>query len=502
MTRRHILDIYLPGILFIPNGRRADKDVTVKPRFLARLRLPPHNRPVTLLLVALAAFLGAVAMQKSVLLKRPQGDLKVFCCAGWAVRQGGQLLYTVRDDNGWHYHYPPTFAILMAPLADPPRRDLALSAASALGASTSPGGGGALQAACALAASPAATGAPPSPQIPYPVTVAIFYLLNLVCLAVAVRLTLSAVRDRRSLSWRHAVLPVLVCLPAVGMTLVRGQVQLLLLALLAGFLAGLVRGRRLAAGLCLAGAICLKIFPAYLLVVPVVRRDGRCLAGCLLGLVGGLVVLPVAAVGPEATARLYVDRAHFVTSVFRTEGSTRPGAGEMLDATRTHSQSFQVVLHKTLHLLEDETPPLPGAGVRVAHWLLAAVLTLAALARGRVREEEGLPLAQRVALLMLLMILACPVCHLHYFTLAVPLVAVLHVPRRLPGRGVAFAAFLAALGVAMLPRLDFLGDVGLPMYAALALGVLGWRAWPGEGRKATIWVPGGCVPRERELVLE
>src|SRR5262245_47643508 len=403
-------------------------------------------------------------MHKSVGLSRPQGDLRVFCCAGWAIRQGGQLLYQVRDDNGWHYHYPPTFAILMAPLADPPRRDLCLSMASAMGVAGNPGGYGGLQAACALAASPAATGAPPSPHVPYAAPVAIFYLFNLGCLVVAVGLVRVALRDEEhsGLPRGHQYLPLLLCAPAIGLTLARGQVQLLLLVLLAGFFAGLVRGKRFVAGLCLAGAICLKIFPAYLLLVPLVRRDGRCLAGCVVGLLAGLVVLPVAAIGPQATARLYLDRADFVTSVFRTEGSNRPGAEEMLDATATHSQSFQVVLHKTLHLGAEETPALPAAWVRATHWILAIVLTLAVCLPGNMRDEQGLALARRVALLTLLMILACPVCHLHYFTLALPVVAVLLVPATLPGRGVVLAGFLGAVSLSLLPGLGWLHDLGLP----------------------------------------
>ena len=46
-------------------------------------------------------------------------DLQVYLRAAWAVRSGADL-YTIIDDNQWHYHYPALFAILMTPLADPP----------------------------------------------------------------------------------------------------------------------------------------------------------------------------------------------------------------------------------------------------------------------------------------------------------------------------------------------------------------------------------------------
>ena len=43
----------------------------------------------------------------------------------------------------------------------------------------------------------------------------------------------------------------------------------------------------------------------YLFAYPAWRRDRRVLAGCLLGLLAGLVVVPVAALGPKQTAEQY-----------------------------------------------------------------------------------------------------------------------------------------------------------------------------------------------------
>src|SRR5439155_631464 len=101
--------------------------------------------------------------------------------------------------------------------------------------------------------------------------------------------------------WWLRVIPVLVCIAPIGHTLMRGQTNLMLLLFVGGLVAALLRRQRCQAGLWLAAAICLKIFPAYLLLVPVLRRDGRCLAGCGLGLVIGLGLLPVAALGPART---------------------------------------------------------------------------------------------------------------------------------------------------------------------------------------------------------
>ena len=59
------------------------------------------------------------------------------------------------------------------------------------------------------------------------------------------------------------LIPVLACLVPIGHSLMRGQTNLLVLALLCGTLAAAFRRRSLLAGLCLSGAICIKIYPAF-----------------------------------------------------------------------------------------------------------------------------------------------------------------------------------------------------------------------------------------------
>lgn len=399
------------------------------------------------LLVVILAF-GALVTYRSTCLDRPHGDLRVYCRAAWAIREGGTDLYRITDDNGWHYHYPPAFAILMTPFADPPGgQDLASSIWA----------------------------------IPYPVTVVLIYLLNLACLGWAVHLLAGTLEASRplphswSLWWHLRLGPILVCLPPIGLTLARGQVQLLLLLLVAGFLTGMQRGRRLSAGLCLAGAICLKVFPVYLLLVPLLRRDGRCLLGCGLGVVVGLVLLPIAVLGPEVTTQLYQDRWQLLTSVFALDPVLQPGTAELLEATANQSQSFQVVIHKTLYLGSAEIPARPSTAVRLLHWLLAAGFTLATLLPGRCGDEQGLILGRRIGLLALLMVLICPVCHLHYLTLALPLVTSLVGGGR--GRWCWLALLVFGMGTAlpMLPGLGVLRDVGLALGAACVLWMAGIR---------------------------
>src|SRR5256885_9382916 len=104
-----------------------------------------------------------------------------------------------------------------------------------------------------LADAPA--GADRSALLPYPVSVALWFAINLACGLVAVHWLARALEDSppdpavRSAPagcqawWRHRVVPLLICLPPVAHTLMRGQVNLIVLWLLAGMLAAHVRGR-------------------------------------------------------------------------------------------------------------------------------------------------------------------------------------------------------------------------------------------------------------------
>src|SRR5438105_14052376 len=110
--------------------------------------------------IATVVCFGGLVELRSAYLQRRMGDLGVFLRTAWAVRTGHDI-YTVTDDNGYHYHYPPLFAILLAPLADPP------------------------------------PGAERSWTAPYTVAVAIWYVFSLLCLVVAVHWLARALEQAR-----------------------------------------------------------------------------------------------------------------------------------------------------------------------------------------------------------------------------------------------------------------------------------------------------------------
>jgi hypothetical protein len=442
--------------------------------------LAPWQRNGLLALCLAFLLLGVLTEMRSAFLKRHMTDLQVYLRAAWAVRTGHDF-YAVTDDNDWHYHYPPLFAILLMPFADAPADEVPLAAA-----------------------------------VPFAVTVALWYLFSLACLVLAVHWLAGAIEESWARAgrppyargcrqwWALRMLPILTCLPPIAGTLARGQVNLLLLLLLCGMLAAALRGRRALAGLWLAGAICLKVIPIFLLVYPLWKRDWRWLAGCAAGLVLGLGVVPAAVLGPQRTLDCYREWTDVLALPGLGTGDDHSRDKELIEVTSTDSQSFVAVWHNTLHLdrasrLAEYRTPAPAT--RLVHWLTGGVLTLLTLlALGR-HDPADRPSLAGLGALLLVMILISPVCHLHYFCLALPLVMGLMAlawdrqanGTAAPGVRTALAALLILNGVINLlphlPGLELLRDTGAATYMALvlwltAVAVLcrpGWRdglAWP------------------------
>jgi hypothetical protein len=410
---------------------------------------------------AILVVFGVLVEHRSAFQQTRKGDLNVFLRAGWAVRADADL-YAVTDDNGFHYHYPPLLAILAAPLADAP-------------------------------ADADRTG-----MLPYSVSVAICYLLNLVFLAFAVhhlaRALEKTVGDRFNWPvgsrgwWSLRMTPILACIMPLGHTLGRGQVNMLLLALFAGFLADLIHGRQFRAGMWLSGAICIKIIPAYLLLLPLWRRDGRCLAGCAVGLVLGLLVIPGVYLGPNRALACYREMTRTVLLPGLGSGDDASRADELTDQTATEGQSILTALHNTLHYDLATRPHKASPALRYFSYLIGGLLTLTALAAfGRRQRDDGIDLVLLFGLLTLNMLLISPVCHLHYFSLLLPLVMALVADGWQKSEGAWPCPSL--LGILLvncianflpqLPEMNLLRDCGSAMYGNLLMWLLGvavlWR---------------------------
>jgi hypothetical protein len=432
----------------------------------------PLNRWHRLGLWALAAtFVGfaILAEVRGAFLQRPMTDVQVYLRAAWAARTGGDV-YTITDDNHWHYHYPPLLAILAAPLADAPR------------------------------------GADRNGLLPLSVSVALWYWLSVACLVAGVHALASALDPgavpygRRW--WALRVGPVLACLTPVIATLMRGQVNLFLLGLLCFAAAAMLRGRSWRAGLWIAFAACLKVYPAYLVVYPLWRRDWRCLGGCAVGLLIGLVLVPVAWLGPTRTVECYSEWSEVLMRPGLGTGEDHARDYELIRATATESQSIESMLHNTIYFDRWTRPAQHAPWVRVAHWLLGGLLTLVTLlAAGRRADAHPLQPLLLLGALTLIMLLLSPISHLHYFCLALPLVMVLAARQwDLYGTTRLGWGFLLVLvanfvlnALTHLPWSDTARDLGFASYGALLLWgftvMVMWRQRAAAGQARLLPVP-------------
>jgi hypothetical protein len=418
---------------------------------------------MALLAAAMLVFGGLVEM-RSAFMTRRMTDLGVYLRAGWAVRAGADI-YDITDDNEWHYQYPPLLAILMMPLADPP------------------------------------PGADRQGFLPWPVSVAIWYVLGIVCVGMAVHVLAVVLEPGVPMGsrrwWAMRLLPALICMVPIGATLMRGQVNLIVLAALAGMIACQVSGRSFRAGLCLAFAICIKVIPAFLLLVPLWRRSGRTLLGCAAGLALGLAIVPSIVFGPARTVSYYREYAEKLLLPGLGRGDDQSRAKELIEVTASDSQSPLAIFHNTLHLDRATRPPHASAAVRWAHRTTGAVMALVVLlaAGWRLRPQPAAEVLFAGAL-MIVMELMSPVCHLHYFCFNVPAVAGVLAAcwhdRGTDKLSRPMALFLGLLPVVTLlphlPSLWILRDVGLTMYSVMALWLVAccmlWRSRQSEASQA------------------
>lgn len=422
---------------------------------------PPGDRPLyawervglALLLLAVAAF-GGLVLVRSAFQQSRKTDFGVYARAGYAVREGLDL-YQIADDNAWHYCYPPPFAVLMVPLADP------LPWADRRG------------------------------YLPFWASVLVWYVVSVALVWRAVhRFARAALPDAvpGSRRWWYArLVPLYVCVGGIGFTLARGQVNLLLVWLIAGLFAATLRGRTFAAGLWLAAAVCLKVVPAYLGLFHLVRGEWRAGAGVLAGCLVLLGVVPAVVWGPAGAVELNRTMVRVVVAPGTVGGGDQTRAKELTDATATDSQSFQAVAHNFLHPDKATRPAAYDRRAKLIHLVLGGLLTLATAAAGWFARDRS-PTGQLVFLGCVCagMLLCSPVSHMHYYAFGLPLAAGLWLGelRRRPGAAVAGGPVVWALvawgvltAVPLLPGPPFeqFRQFGLGTAATVGLWAVGVR---------------------------
>ena len=428
-------------------------------------RLSRLQRVGVVALLLLTAAFGAFVEFRSAFLHERKTDLNVYLRAAWAVR-AGQNPYEFTTIGDSHYNYPPLIAILLAPLADKP--------ADVDGALT----------------------------VPFAVSVTLWYAVSVLMLAWGVHQLASALEETSAEPavrtrpagcrrwWALRLIPLFFCLPGVVRTLVMGQVDLLILLLLCGMAASAARGQSWRAGLWLAGAVCIKLIPAFLLIYPLWRRDVRWLGGCALGLALGWCVVPAAVLGPAKAWDYQRQWAEVVVLPGLGIGQDHTREADLTSMANVHSQSLVAVLHAFQNPDRDVRPAHPSRAASLAALLAAAALTALTLAASARRPGRGWPAVLTLGALTLVMLLLAPICHPHYFCHWLPLTAGLvawDMDRR--GRGqvgpgllLILALTTAANVLTSVPGLDLLRDRGLATAAELALWATGvvvlWRFTP------------------------
>jgi hypothetical protein len=356
---------------------------------------------IALVAVLLVSFLPMVVWKTVGL---GQGDTQVFFRAGWAIWTGYPL-YNVADHHGWTYHYPPTFALFMGPFANP---------------------------------------IPDHPQpwwaLPFPAAVAAWYLINVLCLLLALHVWANALERYRPSEakagffqshWALLFGQLIALLPFVGDGLARGQPTPVLLLLIVVFLARYVENRVAAASFAFSLAVAIKIFPLVLAVIPFLRRDWKFMfwtAGWCFLL---LIALPAICVGPTATFELY--RAMFIGHLVGImSGAMSTEIASQVSPGAFSSIGVGAVVARIAAGDAFYSAPLPGWASDF-QFLFNAVIVAAVAILGRggfwnlrgAQPAGGYPLLVAGATLSAAIPLMIPAAGPQYVTVAVPLTAVL-----------------------------------------------------------------------------
>ncbi|MGE0711848.1 MAG: glycosyltransferase 87 family protein [Planctomycetota bacterium] len=356
-------------------------------------------------------------------------DLPVYLAGARRVLAGEDPLL-VESGRGWPYVYPPTLAVLLIPLTALPLRVAAglwflLSAAAA----------GLGWWAWLAARRPEGSPAPPAARDLWP--------------------------------W------LLVALPCTS-ALLRGQTGPLLLGLLLGAAACLLRKRDALAGALVALAAAIKLTPALVIVGLAAARRWRALAGAAAGLALWLALVPLPFLGARGTAAaLEHFTRHMVLRPVRNPGEPD------LTSRNVHVGNNQSLSSLAIRHLEGRARTLT-----LSLLLLGAVgvaLGLSLGGAGEVAPSEG-----AWALLVAAPLLVAPIAWHHHHVLLLPALAFLCArPERSARAALVGFALLSLLHFAV-PPLRPLGLLGLgTLWVFLCVAALSLRPGVDEGEPAS-----------------
>ena len=428
---------------------------------------------------------GANLELRTALRRTPMTDLGVFACAAGAVRSG-ENLYTITDWHGWHYHYPPTLAILFTPLAHPVPTGPPLLAPGVPRTKFNTPWGYRID-------SPGKFYGLDGQNVRFFWIVAVWYVISivLICLsahALACALEGFGLREpppiepgQRRRWWALRTLPLLVCVASLGTDLSRGQVDVAMLASIAFGLYLATSSREFKAGICLSFPATVKLFPPLLLLYPIWRRRWWMTIGVLAGLILALVIIPGVALGPKRTAELYRLWVQVLARPALGQGFDTSRARELTAMGATDNQSLLAFIHNWRYhgLPRNQRPPEAAPGDRYAVYVIGALMLLGIGAVSGVRRrDKPHELLIIAGLLIGLTFVVSPIVHNYYYLVLLPLVAAL-LERGL-GDGssrlkdtkllVVLVIFMATDILARLPVIgSHLRDLGVPLLSMIGM---------------------------------
>ncbi|HSV12731.1 MAG TPA: glycosyltransferase family 87 protein [Tepidisphaeraceae bacterium] len=423
--------------------------------------LRPWERAIVVVVAATIVCFGGAVVGHVAFSARHRTDLGVFLTAARAIREGRDV-YQV-DWHADHYLFPPLLAIALAPTL--PRRG-----------------------------DPATIG--------FTLTVAVTYVLSVAALLAAVHILASlleqmvlrpltgAAANRRW--WALRATPIVVMLHSLGRDLQLGQLEEFLLLALCCSLVATLNKRSFRGGLWLSIPICIKVFPAFLLIWPAARRDLRFIAGAIAGCIVGVVIVPTIALGPQrawAYGREYVETV-LLQGVQR--GAVAFQSGGTLSMKDVHNFSLLGVFHDLQYFGQADVPAAPSPRTRAAAMSVGLALLLLTLLPALLPRRGALNAADQLILfgqLIALALLIAPVFQSYYLPLLIPLVAGLTAAgmNRRPAGAIypdrrtllLFAGFMVINTAVSVKGLEPLRDAGLPTLTVLALWTAGsaalWR---------------------------
>ncbi|MCD6452213.1 MAG: DUF2029 domain-containing protein [Acidobacteria bacterium] len=223
-------------------------------------------------------------------------DFNVYYQAGKLINKGmANELYTFTTGRGWHYNYPPLFAILISPLSILPLREAGL----------------------------------------------VWYLLNLVFLFFSLRLLL---RLRSEDSLLPLAFTIIYGAGAVGENLMVGQVNILITLIILISFSLIEKEKGFAAGILLSLASTIKVIPIILFFYFFLKPKRRVFMGGFVGFLLFLLIIPSLFLGVRGclTTNLKFAKEMILPHLGAESGGTIYAL--KTDITATANQSLNAVL--------------------------------------------------------------------------------------------------------------------------------------------------------------